>query len=205
MIVFEPMPIIGKHHVDPSIRTPRSQRRVAGNSQGEDKATVVLIDMYRTPVSGVLRRKDSGFAVCGENPAGVSRFAAKTGPAFHSLWRESDAADPSSTKMKSRSFKHEDEEETPSSGLVSSGRTRRSTPNSARVRGEHRARFRPERKLRGQRKSERDEEHRAGGDETQLGRIPRGVGLRLSSGGSSRKSVIAAKPKQLSRRHPIVE
>jgi hypothetical protein len=33
--------------------------------------------MYRTPVSGVLRRKDSGFAVCGENPAGVSRFAAK--------------------------------------------------------------------------------------------------------------------------------
>src|SRR6516225_660450 len=102
VIVFEPMPIIGKHHVDPSIRTPRSQGRVAGNSQGEDKATVVLIDMYRTPVSGVLRRKDSGFAVCGENPAGVSRFAAKTGPAFRSLWRESDAADPSSTKMKKR-------------------------------------------------------------------------------------------------------
>ena len=25
VIVFEPMPIIGKHHVDPSIRTPRSQ------------------------------------------------------------------------------------------------------------------------------------------------------------------------------------
>jgi hypothetical protein len=53
----------------------------------------VLIDMYRTPVSGVFRRKDSGFAVCGENPAGVSRFAAKTGQAFRSLWRKSDARD----------------------------------------------------------------------------------------------------------------
>src|SRR6516225_4639570 len=37
VIVFEPMPIIGKHHIDPSIRTPRSQGRVAGNSQGEDE------------------------------------------------------------------------------------------------------------------------------------------------------------------------
>src|SRR5215468_8652013 len=40
----------------------RSQRRVAGNAQGEDEAAVLLIDMYRTPVSGVLRRKESGFA-----------------------------------------------------------------------------------------------------------------------------------------------
>jgi len=48
--------------------------------------------MYRTPVSGVLRRKDSGFAVRGENPASVSRFAAKTRLAFRSLWRESDVA-----------------------------------------------------------------------------------------------------------------
>ena len=74
------------------IQTTRSQRRVAGNSQREDEATVLLIDMYRTPVSGVLRRKDSGFAVRGENPASVSRFAAKTRLAFRSLWRESDVA-----------------------------------------------------------------------------------------------------------------
>jgi hypothetical protein len=36
----------------------------------------VLINIYRTPVSGVLRRKDSGFAVCGENLASISRFVA---------------------------------------------------------------------------------------------------------------------------------
>ena len=54
--------------------------------------------------------------------------------------------------------------------------------SSARARGEHWACFLcplPERELRGQRKSERDEEHRAGGDEAQLGRIPRRIGLRL--------------------------
>jgi len=28
------------------------------------------------PVSGEFRRKDSGFAVCGENPASVSQFVA---------------------------------------------------------------------------------------------------------------------------------
>jgi hypothetical protein len=28
-----------------------------------------LINIYRTPVSGELRRKDSDFAVCGGNPA----------------------------------------------------------------------------------------------------------------------------------------
>jgi hypothetical protein len=53
----------------------------------------LLIDIYRTPVSGVLRRKESGFAVCGENPASVSRFAAKARPAFRDLWRESGVAD----------------------------------------------------------------------------------------------------------------
>ena|SRR5215467_5949282 len=79
----------------------RSQRRVAGNAQGEDEAAVLLIDMYRTPVSGVLRRKESGFAVCGENPASISRFAAKTRPAFRSLWRESGAADPSARSKRS--------------------------------------------------------------------------------------------------------
>jgi hypothetical protein len=35
-----------------------------------------LNNIYRTPVSGVFRRKDSGFAVCGENPASVSQFVA---------------------------------------------------------------------------------------------------------------------------------
>jgi hypothetical protein len=53
----------------------------------------LLIDIYRTPVSGVLRRKESGFAVCGENPASVSRFVAKARPAFRDLWRESGVAD----------------------------------------------------------------------------------------------------------------
>ena len=33
-------------------------------------------NIYRTPVSGVFRRKDSGFAVCDENLASVSQFVA---------------------------------------------------------------------------------------------------------------------------------
>ena len=55
-------------------------RSVAGEPQGEDEATVLLINTYRTPVSGVFRRKDfwfrglwrkpgQRFAVCGGNPA----------------------------------------------------------------------------------------------------------------------------------------
>jgi hypothetical protein len=36
----------------------------------------LLNNIYRTPVSGVFRRKDSGFAVCGEKPASVSQFVA---------------------------------------------------------------------------------------------------------------------------------
>src|SRR5262249_27760349 len=36
----------------------------------------LLINIYRTPVSGVFRRKDSGFAVCGGKPASVSQFVA---------------------------------------------------------------------------------------------------------------------------------
>jgi hypothetical protein len=55
--------------------TPGLSKTVAGEPQGED-ATVLLINTYRMSVSGVLRRKDSGFAVCGENPASVSRFVA---------------------------------------------------------------------------------------------------------------------------------
>src|SRR5262249_20104323 len=51
-------------------------RTVAGEPQGEDEATVLLINTYRTPVSGVFRRKDSGFAVCGENLASVSQVVA---------------------------------------------------------------------------------------------------------------------------------
>ena len=52
-----------------------SQRRLRESLRGED-ATVLLINIYRTSVSGVLRRKDSGFAVCGENLASVSQFVA---------------------------------------------------------------------------------------------------------------------------------
>ena len=54
-------------------------KTVAGEPQGED-ATVLLINIYRTSVSGVFRRKDfwfrglwrkpgQRFAVCGGNPA----------------------------------------------------------------------------------------------------------------------------------------
>src|SRR5215510_16187849 len=46
-----------------------SQGRLRGSLRGEDEATVLLINTYRTPVSGVFRRKDSGFAVCGGNSA----------------------------------------------------------------------------------------------------------------------------------------
>src|SRR5262249_15192608 len=55
-------------------------RTVVGEPQGEDEATVLLINTYRTPVSGVFRRKDfwfrglwrkpgQRFAVCGGDPA----------------------------------------------------------------------------------------------------------------------------------------
>ena len=36
----------------------------------------LLINLYRTPVSGAFRRRDSDFAVCGKNLASVSRFVA---------------------------------------------------------------------------------------------------------------------------------
>jgi hypothetical protein len=36
----------------------------------------LLINIYRAPVSGVLRREYFGFAGCGENPASVSQFVA---------------------------------------------------------------------------------------------------------------------------------
>jgi hypothetical protein len=49
-IVFEPMPIIANITSIP-IRTPLT--------------TVLLINIYRTLVSGVFRRKDFGFVVCG--------------------------------------------------------------------------------------------------------------------------------------------
>src|SRR5262245_24754150 len=73
------MPIIGKHHVHPYSK-PGLSRTVAGEPQGEDAATVLLINTYRTPVSGVFRRKDfwfrglwrkpgQRFAVCGGDPA----------------------------------------------------------------------------------------------------------------------------------------
>jgi hypothetical protein len=65
VIVFEPIPIIGKHHIHPYF-----------NGWALKEGPSLLINLYRTPVSGVFRRKDSGFAVCGENPASVSRFMA---------------------------------------------------------------------------------------------------------------------------------
>jgi len=69
------MPIIGKHHAHP-YSNAWALKDSCGEPQGEDDATVSLINTYRTPVSGVFRRKDSGFAVCGEKPASVSQFAA---------------------------------------------------------------------------------------------------------------------------------
>jgi hypothetical protein len=50
------------------------QSRLTTSENGQPSC--VLINIYRTPVSGVLRRKDSGFAVCGENLASVSHFVA---------------------------------------------------------------------------------------------------------------------------------
>jgi hypothetical protein len=67
------------------IRTPSFSIAIIGGTSRWDadhayhfreRATVLLINIYRTPVSGVLRRKDSGFAVCGENLASVSQFVA---------------------------------------------------------------------------------------------------------------------------------
>jgi hypothetical protein len=54
----------------------------------------LLINTYRTPVSGVFRRKDSGFAVCGENPASVSQFVAgiRHGRSFKREHDEDDGA-----------------------------------------------------------------------------------------------------------------
>ena len=79
-IVFEPMPIIGKHHVHPYSKRLGFQRRLRGDSQGEDEATVLLINIYRMPASGVFRpqrfwfrglwrKPGQRFAVCGRNPA----------------------------------------------------------------------------------------------------------------------------------------
>jgi hypothetical protein len=36
----------------------------------------LLINIYRAPVSGILRRDNFGFAGCGENAASVSQFVA---------------------------------------------------------------------------------------------------------------------------------
>ena len=38
------------------------------------------MNIYRTPVSGVFRRKVFGFATCGKKGASVSRFVAGIGP-----------------------------------------------------------------------------------------------------------------------------
>src|SRR5262245_56457262 len=78
------MPIIRKHHVHPYSNAVFSIAIIGGTYCWDadhayhfrERATVLVINIYRTPVSGVLRRKDSGFAVCGENLAGVSRFVA---------------------------------------------------------------------------------------------------------------------------------
>src|SRR5262249_54483272 len=67
------------------IRTPSFSIAIIGGTSRWDadhayhfreRATVLLINIYRTPVSGVLRRKDSGFAVCGENLDSVAQFVA---------------------------------------------------------------------------------------------------------------------------------
>jgi hypothetical protein len=77
------MPIIGRHHVHPysnAVLFHDHRRDLHWDADHtyhfRERATVLLINIYRTPVSGVLRRKDSGFAVCGENLASVSQFAA---------------------------------------------------------------------------------------------------------------------------------
>jgi hypothetical protein len=58
---------MGKHNVHP-FRTPFCSSITLTASEN------LLTNIYRTPVSGVFRRKNSGFAVCGGKPASVSQF-----------------------------------------------------------------------------------------------------------------------------------
>src|SRR5262249_4215049 len=80
-IVFEPMPIIEKHHVHPYSNAvlfhSGHRRNLPLGRQSRRTTSETGLPYYRTPVSGVLRRKDSGFVVCG-----------KTWPAFRGLGRE---------------------------------------------------------------------------------------------------------------------
>src|SRR5438132_6285457 len=75
-----------------------------------ERATVLLINIYRTPVSGVLRRKDSGFAVCGENLASVSQFVAgirhgePSSRVRRSLVRDLQKRAPANERTRSRAF-----------------------------------------------------------------------------------------------------
>jgi hypothetical protein len=68
-IIFEPMPTIRKHHIHPYSNSVLFQKRDTASEN-------FFARMYRTGVSGVFRRKDFGFAVCGKNLASVSRFVA---------------------------------------------------------------------------------------------------------------------------------
>src|SRR5262249_17015569 len=78
-IVFEPMPIIGKHHVHP-YSNAWALKDGCGDSQGEDEATVLLINNLphacfrrispqRFWFRGLWRKPGQRFAVCGGNPA----------------------------------------------------------------------------------------------------------------------------------------
>jgi hypothetical protein len=73
------MPTIGKHHI---------------HSYSNAWALKRQQPMYRTPVSGVFRRRDSGFVVCGENLASVSQFVAgiRHGRSFKQEHDEDDGA-----------------------------------------------------------------------------------------------------------------
>jgi hypothetical protein len=55
----------------------------------ELEKTAFPMSVYRTPASGVFRRKGFGFAGCDNNRASVSWFVAIIGPAFRGLRRES--------------------------------------------------------------------------------------------------------------------
>src|SRR5262249_48351708 len=76
-IVFEPMPIIGKHHVYPY----SSQRRLRESLRGKMQPSC-----YSTSTARLFQ---AYFAA----KIPVSRFVAKTWPAFRGLWRESGKQD----------------------------------------------------------------------------------------------------------------
>jgi hypothetical protein len=61
--------MIGKHHVQPGSDAVLFHKRLTVSEN-------LLINKYRISVSELFRPREFGFAVCGKNLAGISRFVA---------------------------------------------------------------------------------------------------------------------------------